>query len=97
MQRATDLRRWSSSEANHFLESGSREIFQQMREKANPDYPITVYYAFKQTEEDVPDETRANQPRSASTGWETMLEGLIQCRIYDYRNMANANGIREIG
>jgi len=34
------------------------------------DYPITVYYAFKQSESDDEGE--------ASTGWETLLDGMIR-------------------
>ncbi len=49
-----------------------------MREAANPEYPLTVYYAFKQAEtEDDEDDNEANSA-VASTGWETMLEGLIK-------------------
>ena len=45
-----------------------------MRDRANPNYPVTVYYAFKQSEED---ENHGNgNVAIASTGW-TMLEGLI--------------------
>ena len=36
---------------------------------ASLDYPITVWYAFKQSETDDAGE--------ASTGWETLLEGMI--------------------
>ena len=55
----------------HFLE-GLGNAFYLMRNRAHPDYPITVYYAFKQTEAD-------KEGRGiASTGWETMLEGLLK-------------------
>ncbi|MDX2099492.1 MAG: hypothetical protein SFW36_17065, partial [Leptolyngbyaceae cyanobacterium bins.59] len=40
-------------------------------------YPFTVYYAFKQTETDE-DEIRGLASVTASTGWETMLDGLIK-------------------
>ena len=47
-----------------------------MRELADIDYPLTIYYAFKQTE------TESNEEKGnlaiSSTGWETMLEGLIK-------------------
>ena len=45
-----------------------------MREKANSGYPITVYYAFKQTESE---SNKDGAIAVASTGWETMLEGLL--------------------
>ena len=55
----------------HFL-TGLGKAFQLMRYRAHPDYPITVYYAFKQSETDSEDGS------VASTGWETMLEGLLK-------------------
>src|SRR5690606_21456277 len=62
--------------AKRFFEKGLKNAFSIMRNAAHPDYPITVYYAFKQAE--------SNESNSfegevvASTGWETMLEGLIR-------------------
>jgi putative DNA methylase len=64
----------SRRNAQTFFEEGLGTAFVRMREKANPDYPITVYYAFKQSE------TEGNEDGTtavASTGWETMLEGLL--------------------
>ena len=55
----------------HFL-VGLGKAFHLMRHHAPPDYPMTVYYAFKQTETDKKD------GGIASTGWETMLEGLLK-------------------
>ena len=57
-------------EARQFFEDGLQQAFQRMHKIATPDYPLTVFYAFKQAE------TRGSD--TASTGWETMLEGLIQ-------------------
>lgn len=56
--------------AHRFFEDGFREVFRRARESALPDFPITVYYAFKQQ-----DSTKDGQ---ASTGWETLLEGMIR-------------------
>ena len=55
----------------HFLE-GLGKAFHLMRSRVHPNYPMTVYYAFKQTETDKKD------GGVASTGWETMLEGLLK-------------------
>ncbi|GET44435.1 DUF1156 domain-containing protein [Microseira wollei] len=64
--------------AKEFFEAGLGKAFARMRETANPEYPLTVYYAFKQSEtEDDEDENQVNSV-IASTGWETMLEGLIK-------------------
>lgn len=56
--------------AHKFFEDGFREVFRRARESAQPDYPITVYYAFKQSE--------VTEVGEASTGWETLLEGMIR-------------------
>ncbi|MHC5830348.1 MAG: hypothetical protein ACYT04_84025, partial [Nostoc sp.] len=48
----------------------------RIRNATVPDYPFSVYYAVKQNEEDEEDENGVTAV--ASTGWETMLEGLIQ-------------------
>lgn len=55
--------------AHEFFEEGFREVFRHARASAVPDYPITVYYAFKQSEPTDKGET--------SSGWETLLEGMI--------------------
>ena len=51
---------------------GFLNVFSKLNKHANSEVPITVYYAFKQEEEDAYDDSRA------STGWETMLEGLLE-------------------
>lgn len=56
--------------AKEFFENGFREVFAHARSTADCDYPITVYYAFKQSESD--------DTGDASTGWETLLEGMIR-------------------
>jgi putative DNA methylase len=66
------------AKAKEFFETGLQQVFRRMREAQNKDYPITVYYAFKQTENDGDEkDSNGNQTVTASTGWETMLEGLI--------------------
>ena len=55
----------------HFL-IGLGKAFHLMRQHAHPDYPVTIYYAFKQSEKDKKD------GGIVSTGWETMLEGLLK-------------------
>jgi len=58
--------------ADHFFEEGLRESFGLLRRSASGEIPMTVYYAFKQTE-DEKDGTGVS-----STGWETMLKGLLE-------------------
>jgi len=54
---------------SHFL-NGMLSAAKLIGQKSNKDFPIIYYYAFKQNE--------TNQDGTASTGWETFLEGLIQ-------------------
>jgi len=69
-------------EAKEHFESGFRKAFAALREKMDPRFPLTVYYAFKQDDEESDvDESETegdNGPAiSRTTGWETMLEALI--------------------
>lgn len=75
----------SKSKAQEFFETGLGKSFERMRAVQHPDYPLTVYYAFKQAESEVEDNAdeleKSNGSKAkvtASTGWETMLEGLIR-------------------
>lgn len=67
---ATPTRFGGSKDAarSHF-EQGLRDAFARIREKHDPAIPMTLFYAFKQAE--------AEGDGLASTGWETMLEGLL--------------------
>lgn len=56
--------------AQQFFEAGFRSVFAHAREFARSDFPITVWYAFKQSDSD--------EQGEASTGWETLLEGMIR-------------------
>ena len=56
--------------AKRFFEDGFRQVFARARESALDDFPITVYYAFKQSESD--------DAGDVSTGWETLLEAMIR-------------------
>ncbi|GIV75827.1 MAG: hypothetical protein KatS3mg050_0221 [Litorilinea sp.] len=62
--------RATGTRPENFFEQGLLQAFARMREVAHPAYPLTVYYAFKQAETD--------GGEVASTGWETMLEGLVR-------------------
>ncbi|BCQ10585.1 hypothetical protein JMUB5695_04043 [Mycobacterium heckeshornense] len=67
---ANPYRHGGKDGAHQFFEKGFREIFRRARETTLLDFPITVYYAFKQKESELGGDS--------STGWETMLEGMIQ-------------------
>jgi putative DNA methylase len=66
-----------SVKARRFFEDGLIEVFKNMREAALDDYPITIYYAFKQSEAESDGDREHADMLHASTGWETMLNGLI--------------------
>lgn len=67
-------------QAARFFESGMGEAFAAARKIHNPDYPAVVYYAFKQseTEDEEDGDGGGGGAENASTGWETMLEGMIR-------------------
>jgi len=61
--------------AREFFEDGMLLTFQQINKNSIDSIPVTIYYAFKQSEsEEYGDDTR----QTASTGWETMLSAIIQ-------------------
>jgi putative DNA methylase len=72
----------SREAACEFFERGMGKAFERIRDVAEPHYPVTIYYAFKQAETDDDEgsnegDTDSHSGTTASTGWETMLEGLI--------------------
>ena len=78
---ASTFRHGGKNEARKFFESGMLDSFSNMRQFVIPDYPQTVYYAFKQ--QDAGYMSASNQrskkgKQVASTGWETMLTSLIK-------------------
>ncbi len=67
----------SKQKAQQFFEGGLYKVFEQMRKFQDSEFPLTVYYAFKQTEAEQNENEKNQKEDIASTGWETMLEGLI--------------------
>ena len=61
----------SADRAKAFFEHGMSDALLQIYHAADNDIPITIYYAFKQTETDRDNNT-------ASTGWETMLSAILK-------------------
>jgi len=66
---ANPYRHQGNQGAREFFEAGFRRVFARARASASPEYPVTVYYAFKQSETTAGGES--------STGWETLLDGMI--------------------
>lgn len=60
----------NKQKAEEFFEGGLRLFFKEARENQISAYPMTVMYAFKQAELD--------NDGLASTGWETMLNGMLE-------------------
>ncbi len=56
--------------AQKFFVEGFNSVFQRIRSGANPDVPMTVYYAYKQQD--------SGKEGTSSTGWHTLLDGLIE-------------------
>jgi putative DNA methylase len=65
------------NKARTFFEVGMLQAFSKMKKIVNVDYPLTVYYAFKQTE-NADDEEDVRNTNSSSTGWEAMLQAIIK-------------------
>lgn len=68
--------------AKEHFESGFRKAFTALRAKMDHRFPLTVYYAFKQSDEETGGESEETESRGAevidlTTGWETLLEALI--------------------
>ncbi|MBI3184675.1 MAG: DUF1156 domain-containing protein [Myxococcales bacterium] len=67
---ATPYRHGSRDKAEAFFLDGMTKAMHRLAEQAHPAFPVTIYYAFKQSESDGADGT-------ASTGWETFLDAVI--------------------
>jgi putative DNA methylase len=65
--------------AKEHFESGFRKTFTHLRERLDPRFPLTVYYAFKQDDEESGADAGENGNGSVdlTTGWETLLDALI--------------------
>ena len=64
--------------AKEHFEAGFRSAFTGLRDRLDPRFPLTVYYAFKQEdEENSGDDIEASGALNLTTGWETLLEALL--------------------
>jgi len=68
---ATPYRHGSSEKAEAFFLEGMTDALRSLQKQALPGIPVTVYYAFKQSE-------TKDDVGTASTGWETFLEAVMQ-------------------
>ena len=68
---ATPYRHGNKDKAEAFFLAGMTEAMRRLAEQAHPGFPVTIYYAFKQSE------TKGDTGTS-STGWETFLDAVIR-------------------
>lgn len=76
---ASDFRYGSKEAAKDHFEGGFKEAFGNFKKGIDPRFPLTVYYAFKQDENDDGNDEieEGSKEISLSTGWETLLESLV--------------------
>jgi putative DNA methylase len=68
---ATPYRHGTREKAEAFFLDGMTQAMQRLAGQAHPAFPVTIYYAFKQSETETAEGT-------ASTGWETFLDAVIR-------------------
>jgi len=67
---ATPYRHGNKEKADAFYLDGMTKAIHHLAEQSHPAFPVTIYYAFKQSE--------TESDGTASTGWETFLEAVIR-------------------
>ncbi|MCY7322617.1 MAG: DUF1156 domain-containing protein, partial [Phormidesmis sp. CAN_BIN36] len=70
---ADPYRHGNKANAEKFFMVGMTQAIQNIREQHASEYPVTIYYAFKQSE--------TKDAGVSSTGWETFLEAVIQAGL----------------
>jgi len=71
---ATAYRHNGKTNAEAFFLNGMTQAMHRLAQQTHPAFPVTIYYAFKQSEAD-------NADGSASTGWETFLDAAIRAGL----------------
>ncbi len=67
---ATPYRHGSKEKAEAFFLDGMTQAMHRLAEQTHPAFPVTIYYAFKQSESE-------SDAGIASTGWDTFLAAVI--------------------
>ena len=70
---ATPYRHSSKDEAETFFLDGMTRAMQRLAEQTHPGFPVTIYYAFKQSERKGDGDSGVTR-----TGWETFLDAVIR-------------------
>ena len=68
---ATPYRHGGKDQAEKFFLDGMTEAIHNLAQQAHPAFPVTIYYAFKQSD-------TQEGAGTASTGWETFLEAVLR-------------------
>ena len=68
---ATPYRHGNKKKAEVFILTGMTESMRRLVEQTHPGFPVTIYYAFKQSE-------KKGGEGTSSTGWETFLDAVIE-------------------
>ena len=68
---ATSYRHGGKEKAEAFFMDGMTKAMHQLAVQGHPAFPVTIYYAFKQSETD-------GNEGTSSTGWETFLDAVIR-------------------
>ena len=68
---ATPYRHGGKAQAESFFLDGMTAALANLARQAHPGFPVTIYYAFKQSE-------TTGAAGTSSTGWETFLEAVLQ-------------------
>jgi putative DNA methylase len=71
---ATPYRHGSKEKAEAFFLNGMTQAMHRLAEQAHSAFPVTIYYAFKQSE-------TASESGTSSTGWETFLDAVIRAGL----------------
>ena len=68
---ATAYRHGSKENAETFFLEGMTRAMRRLTEQTHPAFPVTIYYAFKQSESE-------SEAGTTSTGWETFLDAVVR-------------------
>ena len=68
---ATPYRHGNKKKAEAFFLAGMTDAMRRLAEQAHSGFPVTIYYAFKQSE-------KKGDEGTFSTGWETFLDAVIE-------------------
>ena len=71
---ADAYRHGGNDTAAAFFMGGMTAVMRSLRQQGHPSFPITIYYAFKQSE-------RRDDAGMSSTGWETFLDAVMRAGL----------------